>query len=352
MTAHLEYTYSTRDVRVVFGIGSLATLDGELNALGVRRVLLVATPGRTTAVAVMRDLLGPRLGETFAGARQHVPVEVVRVALEAVHRVNADAIVSFGGGSAVGLGKALARETSLPLIAVPTTYAGSEMTSIWGTSEGGEKRTGRDPRVAPRLVLYDPELTLDLTASTSAASGMNAIAHCVEALYARDANPVSSLLAEDGLRRLAASLPRIVVVPADVDARSDALTGAHLAGRALDLTTMGLHHKLCHVLGGLGLPHAETHAALLPHVVAFNAPAAPEAMSRICAAIGAVSASDGLAALSEALGTRRPLSALGLQRADIPRAAALAAASSAQGNPRAATEDEVRALLERAMVLG
>ena len=280
MTAHLEYTYSTRDVRVVFGIGSLATLAGELNALGVRRVLLVATPGRTTEVVAIRDLLGPRLGETFAGARQHVPVEVVRAALQTVNRVNADAIVSFGGGSAVGLGKALARETSLPLIAVPTTYAGSEMTSIWGTSEGGEKRTGRDPRVAPRLVLYDPELTLDLPANT-----------------------------------------------------------------------MGLHHKLCHVLGGLGLPHAETHAALLPHVVAFNAPAAPEAMSRICAAIGAVSASDGLAALSEALGTRRSLSALGLQRSDIPLAAALAVAASAQGNPRAATEDDVRALLERAMVL-
>lgn len=344
----IRFNYSTRATRVVFGIGSLATLDAELEALGVHEVLIVTTAGRARDISAVGTMLGARVAGVFSGARQHVPIEVVREALDVVQLSKPDAVLSLGGGSAVGLGKAIARETSLPHVAVPTTYAGSEMTSIWGTSEGGEKRTGRDPRVAPRLVVYDPELTVDLPASVSAASGMNGIAHAVEALYAADASPVSSLFAEDGLRRLATSLPRIVAAPTDMFARSDALTGAHLAACALDLTTMGLHHKLCHALGGVGLPHAETHAALLPYVVEFNASAAPNAMRRIAVVLGSVNASEGLFALSDMLGTRRSLSELGLVAGDIPRIAATAAAASGRSNPRPVTESDVRSLLERA----
>jgi maleylacetate reductase len=222
------------------------------------------------------------------------------------------------------------------------------MTSIWGTTEGKMKRTERDPRVAARLVLYDAELTLDLPPATSAASGMNAMAHCVEALYAADASPASSLFAEDGIRRLARSLPIVVRAPHDMTARSNALAGAHLAGRALDMTSMGLHHKLCHVLGGsFGLPHAETHAAILPYVVAFNAPSAPAAMARVAKALSASEAAGGLYNLSRALGTARSLAELGLKAVDVPKAAAIAVSGS-YPNPRATSEHDVRNLLEAA----
>ena len=342
------FSYGTRATRIVFGVGALDGLDAELQAMGAHRVLVVSTGGRSRDLDDVRAVLGARVIEVFTGARQHVPVEVVRAALDVVRTTTPDSVLSLGGGSAIGLGKAIARETSLPHACVPTTYAGSEMTSIWGTSEGRVKQTGRDARVAPQLVVYDPALTVTLPPATSAASGMNAIAHAVEALYAADASPVSSLCAEDGLRRLAESLPIVVGNPGNISARVDVLIGAHLCACALDLTTMGLHHKLCHALGGIGLAHAETHAAVLPYVVGFNAPAAADAMRRIAEALGAPSATAGLFALSETLGTRRSLAELGLLEADIAPVA-MATSAASRGNPRPVTEDDVRDLLVRAL---
>jgi maleylacetate reductase len=275
-------------------------------------------------------------------------MDVVRDARAAVERARPDALLALGGGSAIGLGKALALETGLPLAVIPTTYSGSEVTSIWGVSDGSEKRTGRDPRAAPQLVLYDPELTYALPQQVSASSGMNAIAHCVEAAYARDGGPVSSLLALDGIRRLAKALPAIMANARDPDARAHALTGSHLAGCALDLTSMGLHHKLAHVLGGsFGLPHAETHAALLPWVMEFNAPAAGPAMAGIAAALGSEGAVGGMIALTRRLGTLT-LADLGFTTEMIPRAAKLACAGS-YPNPRAVDEPGVLSILERAL---
>ena len=344
----LQFAYATHEVRVVFGAGSLRNLPEELKKLGVERVMLLATPGRAKQLDLLSAMLGERLAGAFSRAEMHVPADVVREALNEVTRLKPDACVALGGGSAIGLGKAVVRETGLPLVAIPTTYSGSEMTSIWGTTEGKMKRTERDPRVAARLVLYDAELTLDLPPATSAASGMNAMAHCVEALYAADASPASSLFAEDGIRRLARSLPIVVRAPHDMTARSNALAGAHLAGRALDMTSMGLHHKLCHVLGGsFGLPHAETHAAILPYVVAFNAPSAPAAMARVAKALSASEAAGGLYNLSRALGTARSLAELGLKAVDVPKAAAIAVSGS-YPNPRATSEHDVRNLLEAA----
>jgi maleylacetate reductase len=347
-TPSLSFTYATHDVRVVFGAGVLATLPAELERRGMRRVVLITTPGRPADREAVAALLGERLAGQCAGAMPHVPHEVVREAHPVVVRARPDALLALGGGSAIGLCKALALETGLPLAAIPTTYSGSEMTSVWGISDGQAKRTGRDPRVAPRLVIYDPELTYGLPPEVSAASGMNAIAHCVEAAYAHDAGPVSSLFASDGLRRLAESLPVIMASPRDPDARADALAGAHLAGRALDLTSMGLHHKLAHVLGGsFGLPHAGTHAALLPWVTAYNAPAAGAAMARIAAALRADDAVEGLLALARTLKTPT-LADLGFTADMIPRAAALAAASS-YPNPRPVDEPGVRSILACAL---
>jgi maleylacetate reductase len=349
LDAVMPFIYELRATRVVFAPNAFAELPAELHRLSAERAFVVSTPGRLASLPPLQPLLGPRLAATFDGAVEHVPVDVVERALEQCARANADVCVAIGGGSSIGLGKAIARETGLSLLAVPTTYSGSEMTSIWGMTDAGGKKTGRDPRVAPRVVVYDPALTLALPPLVSAASGMNAMAHAVEALYAANASPVALSLAEEAARLLASSLPLIASTPHDGDARANALAGAHLAGRALDLAAMGLHHRLCHILGGsFGLPHARTHAALLPYVVAFNAPAAPTAMRRLANALNVADPVAGIASLARTLGVATPLSALGLRSEDLERAAN-EAMTTAYPNPRSATRDEVRALLAAAL---
>jgi maleylacetate reductase len=335
--------------RVVFAAGALTRVAAELDALDLGRPLVVTTPGRAGTLEPLIASLGARIAGVCDRAALHVPVDRVRSALEDVDRAGPDALLAVGGGSAIGLAKAVARERRLPIVAVPTTYAGSEMTGIWGVTDGDAKRTGRDPSVAPRLVVYDPVLTLSLPALTSAASGMNAIAHAVEALYAAAAGPVATAAAVDAIGVLALALPGVVAHPDDLTARTAALRGAHAAGVALNLAAMGLHHKICHVLGGtFGLPHAETHAAVLPHVVRFNAAAAPAALARAASALGVANAADGLDALNHALGLETSIAALGFAAADVDRAAALVA-SSAYANPRPATAGDVRALLRGAL---
>lgn len=343
-----SFAYVTHEVRVVFGAGSASRLREELERAGHRRVLLLRTAGRAGDQGRVADLLGGLLAGTYDRARLHVPVEVVDDARALLDAVKPDALLAWGGGSAIGLGKALAFDTKLPLAAVVTTYSGSEMTAIWGRSDGARKHTYRDAHVAPRLVLYDPDLTMGLPPEVSAPSGMNAIAHCVEAAYAPEYGPVVGWFAEDGIRRLARSLPIVVANPMDRDARADALMGAHCAGRSLDMTSMGLHHKLAHIMGGsFHLPHAEAHAALLPWVTAWNAPGAPGAMARIATALGATDAASGLLDLSRRIGIK-PLAAFGFTAGDITRAAELATALSFP-NPRPVDADGVRWILERAL---
>jgi maleylacetate reductase len=344
-----SFTTEYPRVRVIFGEGCLARTGAELDTLGFRRVLLVTTPGRSAAAGAVREALGPRLAGECGRAALHVPADRVREAVQLVDALTPDALLAVGGGSPVGLAKAVARERSIPIVAVPTTYAGSEMTSIWGVTDGEQKRTGRAPAVAPRLVIYDPLLTLSLPADVSAASGMNAMAHAVEAMYAAGVGPVAATAAEDAIRSLRVALPAIVAQPTDLRARTLALRGAHEAGVALELAAMGLHHKICHVLGGtFGLAHAPTHATVLPHVVAFNAGSAPVAMARIADALGCPDAAAGLFTLNQTLGLTASLRTLGLRDADVERAAELVAASS-YGNPRVASCDDVRELLRRAL---
>ncbi len=343
-----RFTYDTHEVRVVFGTGKLVTVAEEIERRGWHRAMLLTTPGRVADRGDLLTLLGARLAGEFNGARLHVPVEVVVEARKALDRFSPDSLLAFGGGSAIGLGKALAYETKLPLAAIATTYSGSEMTAVWGNSDGRMKRTFRNAEVAPRLVLYDPELTYGLSPAVSAASGMNAIAHCVEAEYAPEANPVTSFFAMEGLRRLVASLPVVVESPRDAKARSDALFGAHLAGRALDMTSMGLEHKLAHVMGGrFGLNHAEAHAALVPWVTAWNAPAAPEAMRRMGAALGVDDPAQALVDLSKRLRIR-PLGELGFRVEGIAEAAELIT-SMTFPNPRPVDAEGVRWILGRAL---
>jgi len=339
------FVYNGLPTRVVFGIGSVSSLPAEAERLGAKRVLVVSTPGRAEMVrAISRSL---NVAGVFDKALMHTPVEAANEARALANSVKADCCVVIGGGSTIGFGKAIALTSGLPILAVPTTYSGSEMTNIWGLSEGGTKKTGRDPRVMPKTVIYDPELTLGLPAAISAASGMNAIAHCVEALYAHDGNPIISLMAEEGIRALSSSLPRVVGNPRDLEARSNALYGSWLAGATIGTTSVALHHKLCHVLGGFGLPHAETHSIVLPHAVRYNRDAAPEAMARISKGIGTFEPATGLFDLESKLGIPMRLADIGMKEADLERAARIAA-EAPYPNPRKVEYEPVLALLRDA----
>ena len=343
------FTHETPPMRVVFRPGAATTATaGEAERLGLRRLLVVSgTHGAEVAQAVANSL-GPACAGLHTGARMHVPVEVADRAVEVARAAGADGCVAVGGGSAIGLGKAIALRTGLPLIAVPSTYSGSEATPVWGLTEHGAKRTGRDPSVLPRSIVYDPELTLSLPVPLSVTSGVNAIAHAVEALYAPDTSPLIALTAQEGVRAMAGALPRLAADPRDLDARGRALCGAWLCGSCLGATTMGLHHKLCHVLGGtFGLPHAETHTVVLPYALAYNAPAAPEAAAAVARALGAAEAPTALWRLAGDLGAPRSLAELGLKETDLPVAAAQAA-GQAYPNPREVTEDGVLVLLRAA----
>ena len=344
----LEFIYEALPGRVVFASGSLDRLPDEVARLGATRALLVSTPGHRQFAEDAAERLGARAAGIWDRARMHVPIENAEAARAEARRLGADLCVAIGGGTPIGLAKAIALELDVPIIAAPTTYAGSEMTPVLGITEEGVKRTRRDLRMLPRTVIYDPELTFTLPAAVSGPSGMNAIAHCVEALYARDANPVISLIAEEGIRALAASLPVVVREPEHADARAEALYGAWLGGTALAAVGMALHHKLCHTLGGsFDLPHAEVHTIVLPHAVAYNRAGAPAAMARIARALDAEDAAGGLFDLAAALGARQSLADLGLREEDLDRAADLAA-ENPYPNPTPITRARIRALLEDA----
>lgn len=342
------FVYGGLPVRVVFGRGTLARLPEEVRALKRSRALVLSTPPQRDQAQAVAALLGPLAVGIFSEAAMHTPVEVTVRALEAARDLGADCTVAVGGGSTTGLGKAIALATDLDQIVVPTTYAGSEMTPILGQTEGGVKTTQRSPQILPETVIYDVDLTLTLPSGLTATSGLNAIAHAVEALYAQDRNPIVSLMAEEGIAALARSLPVLVDAPGDAATRSDALYGAWLCGACLGSVGMALHHKLCHTLGGLfDLPHAETHAVVLPHATAYNAAAAPEAMARVARALGAVDAARGLHDLAEALRTPRSLSELGMPEDGIERAADISVRNP-YWNPRPVERGAIRDLIARA----
>lgn len=357
--------------RVVFGAGALDRVAGEVEALGVRRALVVATKSARDAADVVEVQLGDRFAGRIDGVAQHVPTAVAEQARGKAREVGADGIIAIGGGSAIGLAKAVALTSEVAIVAVPTTYAGSEMTPVWGETAGGSKTTGTDLRVLPRVVVYDPVLSQRLPKKVTAASVANAIAHCVEAVWTPKADPITELSAVEGLRALALGLRQVQTTPTDLDARSNLLYGACLAGSALATAGTGLHHKLCHLLGGTyNLPHAETHAAVLPQVARINAPAVPPAAARLQAALGSTatdpagtSTADASMADATAVDTGRPDLAGGLfdlfTSAGVPtslkelglteeQAFEAAKAFKPTDNPIPVTEDLVREILTRA----
>ena len=342
------FVYQFSPSRVVFGAGALQHLAREIDALGAHRALILSTPEQVDSARRVAELLGDRAAGIFAKAVMHVPIETAREARIEAKRLGADCAVAIGGGSTTGLGKAIALDSGLPILAIPTTYAGSEMTSIYGLTEGGVKKTGRDPRVLPRTVIYDPELTLTLPLAMTLTSGLNAIAHAAEGLYAPDGNPIISMMAEEGIRATAAAMPRLAIDPKDIGARGDALYGAWLCGSVLGAVSIGLHHKLCHTLGGsFNLPHAEVHTVILPHALAYNAAFAPEAMRRIARALGTTSAAAGVFELAKAHHAPTALKDIGMPADGLDRAADLAV-QTPYPNPRPLERAAIRELLQRA----
>ena len=339
------FTYDALPGRVIFGVGALDQVAGEVEAIGAQRAMLISGPHERDVAATLSRSLGSRLVGTFEDVRPHIPTDLATAARAAATELDADLLITLGGGSTTGLGKAIALERGTPILAIPTTYAGSEMTPIWGVTDGNRKQTGRDPRVLPRVVVYDPVLTLSLPARLSASSGMNAMAHCVEASYVEGTSPVVTAMALEGIRTLARALPRVLGAPEDLEVRSDLLYAAYLAGSSLAAAGSGLHHKICHVLGGAyDLPHAETHALILPHAVAFDAPAMPAQMDRIAEALGVDDAAAGLFDLDVELGLPIRLTDIGMREADLDEAAALIA-EDIRDNQRPVDVPSLRRLL-------
>ncbi|MBK4738476.1 maleylacetate reductase [Noviherbaspirillum pedocola] len=343
-----DFIYSSPASRVIFGAGSLRHVIREIDLLGAGRAIVLSTPEQRADADHVAAMIGERCAGIFDRAVMHVPIETARQARELARQVNADCAIAIGGGSTTGLGKAIALESPLPILAIPTTYAGSEMTPIYGITEAGLKKTGRDMRVLPKTVIYDPELTVGLPTSLSATSGINAIAHAAEGLYAQDANPIISLFAEEGIRALAQGLPAVLANPSDMEARSQCLYGAWLCGTVLGSVGMALHHKLCHTLGGTyNLPHAETHTVVLPHALAYNAAAAPDAMKRIAKALGGANASQAVYDLAKALNAPLSLKEIGMPEGEIDRCVEIAM-QNAYANPRPLEKAALRRLLDDA----
>ena len=337
--------------RVVFGTGTLAQTGEEIGRLGHRRALILSTPHQQDQARSLADSLGPLATGVFAGAAMHTPTDVTDTAIAAFHAAGATCVVSLGGGSTTGLGKAIALRTGADQIVIPTTYAGSEMTDILGETANGEKTTRRDPAIRPEVVIYDVDLTLSLPVSLTVTSALNAIAHAVEGFYAPDRNPVIEAMGRDAMRAFHAALPVLAADPGDRPARAEALYAAWCCSTMLGQVTMALHHKLAHVLGGsFGLPHAETHAVLLPHTTAFNAAAVPDLLTPISEVFGTPAnpgAGAGLWGFADRLGAPMRLGDLGLTEPDLDRAAELAL-RNAYWNPRPFTRHDIRDLLQAA----
>jgi maleylacetate reductase len=345
-----SFVYDALPGRIVFGLDALSRLPGEVDLVSGDRAFVVTDQGTKEIADRAVDALGDRVVGTFTDIQLHVPADGVEHATGVATTHRSNCVVTVGGGSTTGYGKVIALNAGLPLIAVPTTYAGSEMTPIYGITSDGRKHTERDLRVLPKAVIYDPALTVSLPPEVTGPSGMNALAHCVEALYAKDQNPISSIVAEEGIRALATGIPGSIRSPGDLEARSDALYGAFLAGAALAAVGMAIHHRICHVLGGtFGLAHGDVNSVVLPHAASYNREVAPEALARAARALDASDAPTALFDLAMEIGAPTSLSQLGMNERDLDRVAELVI-DPPPWNPRPVRLDDIRALLQDAFV--
>lgn len=344
----LDFTHQTLRQRVVFAPGQAAARVGdEVRRLGAERVMVIVSGSAAEKVTDFTEHFPVALWHREVV--MHVPAEVADRAVAAAEVGDIDLIVSVGGGSATGLAKAVALETRIPIIAVPTTFAGSEATNVWGRTENARKRTGTDDAVLPTTVVYDAQLLTELPHDLAVSSGLNALAHCIDSMWAPRADPINAALALEGIRALNRGLPQLGPGDDGLSGLEDTLYGAYLAAVAFASAGSGMHHKIAHVLGGtFGLPHAQTHAILLPHILAFNAPGVPDAEARMAEAFDAETAVEGLRRLREAVGAPSALSEIGFSPGDIPEAVDLSLSAIPESNPQPVTRENLTALLTAA----
>lgn len=336
------------DQRVLFGPGIRNVLADEVRSLGCTRALILSTPAQSSSALDVAATLNGMSAGVFSRAVMHTPVVITEEAVRHAKDLSADCLIAIGGGSTTGLAKAIAYRTDLPQIVIPTTYAGSEATPILGQTEDGEKTTLTDHKVLPEVVLYDPELIVSLPVEMTVNSALNAMAHAVEALYARDRTDGSTQLALDGLGDFVKALPNVMSDPSDLAARETTQRGAWACGAVLGQVGMALHHKLCHVLGGsFDLPHAETHAIILPHAIQFNTEAARGELAPVATLLDHTSPGQALWNFAKSLGAPTALRDLGLSHDDLDKAAQIATRNP-YWNPREITETGIRELLENA----
>lgn len=346
----LEFSHTTLGQRVLFGAGQAAShLADEVDRLASQRIMVIASHSAQEAVRKITQRIDVALH--YDDVVMHVPIETAKKARATAAQANIDLLVCIGGGSATGLAKAIALTSGLPIIAVPTTYSGSEGTNVWGLTEAARKTTGSDDRVLPTTVIYDANLTVSLPVELSVASGLNGMAHCIDALWGPRADPINAALATEGIRALADGLSKIVEGPHGIDGRDQAFYGAYLAAVSFTSAGLGMHHKICHVFGGtFNLPHAQTHATVLPYVLAFNAAYAPEAEQRISTAFGTETALEGLQKLRAELNAPRALEDYGLTANDIAEAVEISLPIIPRNNPREVTTDNLTELFQAALV--
>ncbi|KAG5351331.1 Maleylacetate reductase [Termitomyces sp. T112] len=347
------FVYNVLPSRVIFGTGTIAQVAREVANLKCSRALVLTTPQQVEQGQAVKELLGDFCVGIYTKATMHTPTDVTDDAVRTAEELRADCVVAVGGGSTIGLGKAIALRTDLPQIVIPTTYAGSEATPIIGQTEKGIKTTQKTLKVLPEVIIYDVNLTLSLPPKMSVTSGINAIAHAVEALYSKEANPIMDLLAQEGIKSVASALPTIIHAKDSESvsqARNTALYGAWACGACLGAVGMSLHHKLCHTLGGsFNLPHAETHTVMLPHVIAYNAPFAVDAIAKIASSLGVTNAAQGVYDLAKGLGAPYSLRELGMKEEDLERAAGIAV-KSPYSNPAPLEKERLLKLLRDAWV--
>jgi maleylacetate reductase len=342
----MDFIYDANPSRVIFAVGARSKISEELDRLGASRIMVIATPTQAGLAAEFARLIGERAGIVYPGAQLHTPTNVTEAALTAVSSVQADGLLAIGGGTAIGLSKAIALRADLPLLVIPTTFAGSEMTPILVETERGVKTTQRSARVLPETVIFDPELVSALPASVAGPSAMNAIANAVQALCAKDGNPLTAMMAEESIRALGAALPRFLADTADKDAWTEALYGSWLAGASIGSTGMATHHKICDVLvSAFDLVHADVHCVMLPYTAAFGRLAAPAAIERVARALGCEDGPSALHDLMLKAADHNSLRAMGLTRAALEKAADLAVEDPHDGERRTTREDILAVLL-------
>jgi alcohol dehydrogenase class IV len=344
----MQFVYEALPGRVLFGAGIRAKVGEELERLGIERAIVLSTPEQSTLAGEFANLIGARAAIVYPGAAQHTPTSVTESALQAAHSVNADGCLAVGGGSTIGLAKAIALRTDLPQVAVPTTYAGSEMTPIIGQTENGRKTTQRTLKVLPETVIYDPQLTRTMPSFISGPSSLNAVAHAVEALYAEQGNPIISMMAEESIRAFGESIPLVMATPDSLEGHTRGLYGAWLAGTCLGAVGMAIHHKICHTLGGTyDLNHDHVHSVMIPYTSAYNRDAAPEAMGRIARALDVADGPQGIYDLMQQAARFKSLRELGMTEAQLDEAADIAV-QNPYYNPRPVTREGVREMLQAA----